>query len=64
MADDLSPYADHVAQLTNHVEAGKTYQGCKTPHNALVRTLCAQRGVTINGRDPALVCVSQPGHTK
>ena len=59
MADDLAPDAGDDAKLLNHVEAGKTYAGCKTPHNALVRTLCKQQGVTINGRDPAALCVSK-----
>lgn len=44
---------DKASILTNHVQGAETYQECSGAHNALVRTVCAQRGVTINGGEPA-----------
>ncbi|QJB21900.1 hypothetical protein KNU94_gp32 [Xanthomonas phage FoX2] len=46
---------DRASILTNHVQGAETYQACSGAHNALVRTVCAQRGVTINGGEPASI---------
>lgn len=43
--------------LQAHAEDGETYHACRRTHESLVKTLCAQHGVTINGADPALLCV-------
>lgn len=42
--------------LQAHVEDAETYHACRLRHEALVKALCRQQGVTINGRDPAVVC--------
>lgn len=58
---DMAPpltHGDRKAVMLNHAEAGANYAACRNNHRALIDTLCAQRGVTINGMDPGKACVS------
>lgn len=42
--------------LQAHAEDAETFHSCRRDHAALVKTLCSQRGVTINGQQPEQVC--------
>ena len=53
-AEPRSGKPEHL--LEAYVKDSGTANKCRRTHSALIRTLCGQKGVKINGADPAEAC--------